>query len=112
MISAIGSQTFIYEFLRQINQICPVEHCSIIQYENEQLRGRASASLDDSKTSDRQLKLYVEGGFWRRDPAVISASHRDSNFGLLKIDIDQIEGNAEKMAGKAVLNSAILISAR
>lgn len=106
VISSIGTTEFPDEFLGFANEICGAEHCSVFQLQDSMLFGRASASLDHSQTSTNQLKLYIDGDYWRRDPGLIETQRQvcKSSLAMVKVDIEAIEDSTLRNAIWSVHN--------
>lgn len=96
LISSIGTDYFAEELLVTAHGVCGAEHCSIVQFRDAQLFGRTSASLDHSDASRTQLKLYIDGSFWRRDPGFIETQRQISKrtLSMVQVEIDDIEDNS------------------
>lgn len=93
LVSSIGTDYFAEELLVTAHEICGAEHCSVVQFRDSQLFGRASASLDHSDASHTQLKLYIDGSFWRRDPGFIETQRQIAKrtLSMVKVEIEDIE---------------------
>lgn len=93
IISAIGTEALEAEFLSLANEICGAEHCSMLQIHDHGVTGRASASIDHSTTSQTQLKLYIDGNYWLRDPGLIESRRQiaQASLSMVKVDINTIK---------------------
>ncbi|MFA7601652.1 MAG: helix-turn-helix transcriptional regulator [Novosphingobium sp.] len=93
LISSIGTDQFAEELLVTAHNLCGAEHCSIVQFRGAELFGRASASIDHSNASRMQLKLYIDGSFWQRDPGFLEAQRQIAKrtLSLLQVKIEEIE---------------------
>jgi DNA-binding CsgD family transcriptional regulator len=93
MISAIGTSEFEGEFLNLANEICGAEHLSVMHLHDHGVAGRGSASLDHSAASSTQLKLYIDGDYWRRDPGLMESQRQitQATLSMVKVEISTIE---------------------
>ncbi len=88
LIDSIGSQRFEFDLFAYINRACGIDHCALYQFHDAGPRQIGAASVDGSDTAHRQMRLYLDGDYWRRDPSIDEAQRRASDRQPIMIRFD------------------------
>jgi DNA-binding NarL/FixJ family response regulator len=90
VVGAIGDDRFGGELLAFLNQACGAEHLAIFQFDHGAPFALASLSLDGTDSARKQVRLYVDGQYWRLDPSMIEAQRCSSQSvpSLIRLDVN------------------------
>lgn len=113
VISAVGGKDFQARFVDYLNKNCGAEHCALFRLRDEQPMEIMSMSLDGSDTAHKQIMLYLEGQYWKRDPSIIEAKRRvlQPVTSMLRLDIRDLQDNElrESIYGRKHILERVLL---
>lgn len=92
VIDALGTPRFATQLLSFLHHKCRADHCAVFRLGTDELMELASASWDGSDTAHKQTALYVNGQYWRRDPAMTRAQNlvETEHAGIIRVEVKQL----------------------
>ncbi|HSV82827.1 MAG TPA: helix-turn-helix transcriptional regulator [Ramlibacter sp.] len=88
LVEGIGEDGFGLAFAGFLHRLCGADHFAAFRLRSEELTEVAASCVDPQRTARDVISSYVEGGWWRRDPAMTEAQRSISQAGCGIVHIE------------------------
>jgi DNA-binding CsgD family transcriptional regulator len=116
LIKVIGQQDFAAKLVSFLNRTCGAEHAAIFYVTSENVKGVATASIDNTGQNAIDMSMYFNRNLWRHDPTFVEVKDKlgESSCVTARTNIPDLPDSVLRdiIYGRRGIRDRVLVGAR